>query len=182
MAVERKRTSRAGNELQKVASPQKKVNLKEAKAVKVKADKKDVNPKAPRAKNSNTVNNDKEKATKGSQAPRPSTAKGKMDDGPSLPLDRCHCSFFLFFPTENKEPPARSRKTSMASAPNTAAVAVTVAPAASAASAASRGVKRQRISKDDVNAAKRAKIDEVRLTLRKPLLDKIAEKVSRVGQ
>lgn len=73
MAVDRKRTSRAGNELQKMASPQKKANLKEAKAVKVKPEKKEVNPKAPRAKNSNTVGEkEKGKAT----APRPSTAKG----------------------------------------------------------------------------------------------------------
>lgn len=73
---------------------------------------------------------------------------------------------------ENKEPPAKSRKTS--TAPNPVSSPQT---SGGGASASSRGVKRQRISKDDVNAAKRAKIDEVRLTLRKPLLDKIAEKV-----
>lgn len=154
--------AKAESEAKKVSLGLKKPTLKEAKASKVKTEKKEVNSKAPKAKNSNTSSEKETQKTRSAPVSKPSTAKGSMFDNWKRFFRDLGFELRNFFP-ENKEP-AKSRKPATPPAPPNA-------------SSSARGVKRQRVSRDDVNAAKRVKIDEVRLTLRKPLLDKIAEKV-----
>jgi len=69
---------------------------------------------------------------------------------------------------ESKKPALKGKATKSSEEPTMSATAATKTPAG-------RGVKRPRGAKEDVNAAKRAKVDEGRMALRGPHLASVAK-------